>query len=289
MDRAELAAVLRTARARVKPVDVGLRPGSHRQVPGLRREEVAHLAGLSVDYVVRLEQGRGPKPSGQVLGALTRALRLGDDDRDLVFRLAGSEPPRAGRVPMAVGPSVARLLGRMRDVPAVVLSAKSDVLAWNPLAAALFGDFAEWPPAQRNVIRQRFLGTGPSSMALTPEDDDATAADCVGCLRTAHARYPADPDLQQLVAELRAGSERFDRLWRAGRSGRVRTTAITVRHPELGRLAFDCDVLLVPEADQALVVYSPAPATSECRVPDGEFRRARGHPVSRSSARRRPG
>jgi hypothetical protein len=126
-------------------------------------------------------------------------------------------------------------------------------------------------------------------MALTPEDDDATAADCVGCLRTAHARYPEDPDLKRLVAELRAGSERFDRLWRAGRSGQVRTTAITVRHPGLGRLDFDCDVLLVPEADQTLVAYSPAPATPECRVPDGRSRRAPGRLISRSSTRGRPG
>ncbi|MBF6131397.1 helix-turn-helix domain-containing protein [Nocardia otitidiscaviarum] len=93
MDRAELATVLRGARARIRPADVGLPAGPRRQVPGLRREEVAQLAGLSVDYVVRLEQGRGPKPSPQVLGALARALRLGDDDRDLLFRLAGAAPP----------------------------------------------------------------------------------------------------------------------------------------------------------------------------------------------------
>ncbi|MCP2318062.1 Helix-turn-helix domain-containing protein [Nocardia amikacinitolerans] len=131
-----------------------------RQVPGLRREEVAQLAGLSVDYIVRLEQGRGPKPSDQVLGALSRALRLSEPDRDLIFRLAGSEPPQAGRIPMLIRPSVLRLLDRMADLPALVLSAKSDVLAWNSLAAALFGDFSTRPPAQRNIMWQRFLGTG---------------------------------------------------------------------------------------------------------------------------------
>jgi transcriptional regulator with XRE-family HTH domain len=257
VDRTELAAVLRAARSRVTPADVGLPAGPRRQVPGLRREEVAQLAGLGVDYVVRLEQGRGPRPSAQVLGALARALRLSDDDRDMMFRLAGAAPPRGGRVPMTVRPSVLRLLDRMPDLPALVLSAKSDVLAWNPLAAALLGDFSEWPPAQRNVIRQRFLGTGLGLMTATPD----TAAGCVGCLRSAQARYPKDPDLALLIADLTAGSTQFDELWRSGRSGQLRATTTTTEHPELGPLTLDCDVLLVPEADQTVVVYSAAAGT----------------------------
>jgi transcriptional regulator with XRE-family HTH domain len=256
VDRAELAAVLRTARSRVKPADVGLSAGPRRQVPGLRREEVAQLAGLGVDYVIRLEQGRGPKPSPQVLTALARALRLGDDDRDTMFRLAGATPPGAGRVPMLVRPSVLRLLDRMPDMPAVVLSAKSDVLAWNALAAALLRDFSALPPTRRNLIRERFLGS-------TPDVDSDAAADCVGCLRTAQARYPGDPDLARLVADLRTGSARFDSLWRAGRSGRLRPGSTTVHHPQFGRLTLDVDVLLEPEADQTVLVYSAAPGTPE--------------------------
>jgi transcriptional regulator with XRE-family HTH domain len=259
VDRAELAAVLRTARSRVKPADVGLPAGPRRQVPGLRREEVAQLAGLGVDYVIRLEQGRGPKPSTQVLSALARALRLSDDDRDTLFRLADSAPPQAGRVPVLVRQSVLRLLDRMSDLPALVLSAKSDVLAWNPLATALLGDFSELPPERRNLIRQRFLGTGIGRVALSPDSD--SAADCVACLRTAQARYPRDPDLARLVADLRAGSARFDGLWRAGRSGRLRAGRTTIEHPDLGPLTLDCDVLLVPESDQTLLVYSAAPGT----------------------------
>jgi transcriptional regulator with XRE-family HTH domain len=261
VDKAELAAVLRTARSRVKPADVGLPAGPRRQVPGLRREELAQLAGLGVDYVIRLEQGRGPTPSPQVLSALARALRLGDDDRDTLFRLAGSAPPQAGRVSMLVRPSVLRLLDRMADQPALVLSAKSDVLAWNPLAAALFGDFSELPPARRNLIRQRFLGTGIGRISLSPDLD--SAADCVGCLRTAQARYPHDPDLARLVAELRAGSARFDSLWQAGRSGRLRSGSTAITHPELGPLTLDCDVLLEYEADQTVLVYSAQPGTPE--------------------------
>ncbi|MFI5607039.1 helix-turn-helix transcriptional regulator [Amycolatopsis sp. NPDC051903] len=265
MDRAELAAVLRTARGRVKPGDVGLPAGPRRQVPGLRREEVAQLAGLGVDYVVRLEQGRGPKPSPQVLAALARALRLGADDRDTLFRLAGSEPPQAGRVPMLVRSSVLRLLDRMAE-PALVLSAKSDVLAWNPLAAALFGDFSAIPPARRNLIRQRFLGTGVGRVETSA--DTPEAAECVGCLRTAQARYPDDPDLARLVADLRAGSPRFAALWQTGRSGRLRPGSTTIRHAELGPVTLDCDVLLEPETDQAVLVYSANPGTREAEALD---------------------
>ncbi|APU16876.1 MULTISPECIES: helix-turn-helix transcriptional regulator [Actinoalloteichus] len=255
MDRAELAAVLRTARSRVRPADVGLPTGLRRQVPGLRREEVAQLAGLGVDYVIRLEQGRGPRPSTQVLGALARALRLGDDDRDMMFRLAGAEPPQAGRIPMLVRPSVLRLLDRMSDLPALVLSAKSDVLAWNPLGAALLGDFSELPTARRNLIWQRFLGPNPDT-------ETSAAADCVGCLRTAQARYPDDPDLARLVADLRGGSARFDSLWRAGRSGRLRAACVTRVHPEVGMLTLDVDVLREPEGDQTVLIYSAAPGTA---------------------------
>lgn len=129
MDRAQLANVLQAARARLTPEEVGLPAGPRRRVAGLRREEVAHLAGLSVDYVVRLEQGRGPQPSTPVLTALAEALRLERDERAEVFRLAGSAPPLAGRIEMSIRPSVLRLLQRLTDLPALVFSAKGDLLA----------------------------------------------------------------------------------------------------------------------------------------------------------------
>ncbi|MEV6214296.1 helix-turn-helix transcriptional regulator [Nocardia sp. NPDC051833] len=261
VDRAELATVLRSARSRLSPADAGLPAGSRRQVPGLRREEVASLAGVSVDYIVRLEQGRGPKPSSQVLGALTRALRLPDADRDLVFRLAGSEPPQAGRIPMLIRPSVQRLLDRLTDLPVMVLSAKSDVLAWNPLSAALFGDFSAYPPAQRNVLWQRFLGTAPTRIVMSPDRAEDTAAACVGSLRATKADYPDDPDLTRLITELRTGSEYFDQLWRTGRSGSLSALTKTIIHPELGTLTLDCDTMLVPDSGQTVLIYSAAPGT----------------------------
>ncbi|MFD6452836.1 helix-turn-helix transcriptional regulator [Nocardia sp. NPDC060220] len=261
MDRAELATVLRTARSRLTPADAGLPGGSRRQVPGLRREEVANLAGVSVDYIVRLEQGRGPKPSEQVLGALTRALRLTDVDRDLVFRLAGSEPPQAGRIPMVIRPSVLRLLDRLADLPVLVLSAKSDVLAWNPLSAALLGDFSAIPVGRRNIMWQRFLGTGMGRVVMTPEEADSNAAACVGCLRAVKATYPDDPGLTRLLTELRTGSPEFEALWQAGRSSTMHSLTKTIAHPDLGALTLDCDAMHVPDTDQTIVIYSAAPHT----------------------------
>ncbi|MFF5110984.1 helix-turn-helix transcriptional regulator [Streptosporangium sp. NPDC000509] len=268
MDRAELAEVLRTARARVRPQDVGLPSGTRRQVPGLRREEVALLANLSVDYVVRLEQGRGPRPSRQVVTALAQALRLDDDDRDLVFRLAGHEPPQTGRVATVIRPSVFRLLDRMADLPVMVLSAKGDVLAWNPLAAALQGDMSAWPQRRRNLIWQRFLGSSRCQVAAGPGEDDAAARASVGTLRAAQARYPNDPELARMIAELRRGSPRFDELWREGRSSSWRTATKSIAHPLLGTVTLDCDTLLLPDSDQTVLVYSAEPGTPEATALD---------------------
>ncbi|WP_069161081.1 helix-turn-helix transcriptional regulator [Nocardia altamirensis] len=261
MDRSELAALLRQARTRIQPRDVGLPAGARRQVPGLRREEVAQLAGVSVDYVVRLEQGRGPQPSTAVLAALTRALRLNDDDRDLLFQLAGSAPPQPGRIAMTVRPSVLRLLDRMADLPALVMSAKGDVLAWNPMAAALLGDFSAMPPAQRNIIWRCFLGTEPSRIKLTETEFEQLGAYGVGTLRSAKARYPTDPDLERLITELRSHSPAFARLWEERPSTPWRNATKTISHPDLGDLTLECDTLLVPDTDQAVVVYSAAPNT----------------------------
>ncbi|MEV5554908.1 helix-turn-helix transcriptional regulator [Nonomuraea wenchangensis] len=268
MNRAELAEVLRTARSRLRPQDIGLPAGPRRQVRGLRREEVAMLAGLSVDYVVRLEQGRGPRPSSQVIAALAQALRLDDDDRDLVFRLAGHEPPRNGSIQMVVRRSVLQLLDRMSDLPVLVLSAKGDVLAWNPLAAALQGDMSAWPRHRRNLIWQRFLGSSRCQVALNAGEDDAAARASVGTLRAAQARYPRDPDLVRLIDELRRGSTRFDELWQEGRSAAWRAAAKSVNHPALGTITLDCDALLLPDGNQTVLVYSAEPGSSEAAALD---------------------
>jgi transcriptional regulator with XRE-family HTH domain len=263
VDRTELARILKAARSRIAPEEVGLPAGRRRRVPGLRREEVAQLAGVSVDYVVRLEQGRGPRPSAQILMALTRALRLDTDVRDQVFLLAGSAPPRADRIEMCIRPSILRLLQRFTDLPAMIVSAKADILAQNAMADALLGDLSRWSHGPANIAWQRFLGTGDSRIALTPEEDDLTAWHSVGSLRNTLSRYPDDPDLRALIDDLLAGSERFRTMWEDGRTIAPRSMRKTIRHPELGTLTLDCDGLLLPDTGQSMIVYSAAAGSPE--------------------------
>jgi len=221
------------------------------------------LAGISVDYLVRLEQGRGPTPSEQVLASLARALRLTDDERAHIFHLAGSNAPRPGFINSIVRPSTQRVLDRMTDLPALVIDAKGDIVAWNPLAAALLGDFSSWPPGQRNVTWQKFLGTSNHRFAFDPDEDERTAIESVASLRGVSARYPDDPGVQRLLAELLAGSPRFVALWNEGRVGERRSSRKTVRHPMVGTITFDCDALHIPETDQQLIVYSTPPSTPD--------------------------
>lgn len=266
VNRSELAHVLRRTRERVQPGDVGLPAGQHRRTPGLRREEVAILAGISVDYVVRLEQGRGPQPSTQVLGALTRALRLDDAGRDELFHLAGAAPPAPGSIQMHVRSSVLRLIDRFADLPVVVLSAKGDVLAWNAMSSALHGDWTALSVDRRNLNRLRFLPdpTDPprSDVGSTDVERAATAATAVAGLRGAAARYPDDPGLARLLADLRQGSAEFRTLWETQGAGGWRSHRKTVVHPTLGPLVLDCDTLHLPDADQLVVVYSAEPGSA---------------------------
>ncbi len=265
MDRDGLATALVAARDRLQPADVGLPAGSRRRVPGLRREEVAALAGISVDYLVRLEQGRGPRPSAQVVTALSRALRLSRDQRDHLHHLAGIDPPRPGRIDDVVRPGTLRVLDRLADLPAMVLDAKGDVLAWNDLALALVGDLTAWPGARPNIARIQFLG-GPGRVVHT--DEGAALAATVADLRAVSARYPDDPDLAALLTDLRRGSDRFADLWDAGHVEVLREATKTFEHPVVGRLTLDCDVLALPDADQRVIVYSAAPGTRDAEALD---------------------
>lgn len=257
VDRAELADFLRSRRDRVRPADAGLEAGPRRRTQGLRREEVARLAGMSVDYYIRLEQARGPRPSRQVLGALARALRLSDDERSYLFHLAGEAPAPPGPS-RDVPAGILRLLDRLDDVPAMVLDAKYDILAWNPMAAALYTDFSAYPEKERNTIRWLFLRAAP---ALQSPDGRQFARESVADLRAAAARYPDDPGIRKLVAELSAASDVFAELWAAHEVGVRRSTRKLLVHPVVGPMELDCDVLLIPQRDQRLVMYTAAPGT----------------------------
>ena len=267
MNRTELGVALRTWRERTAPADVGLPAGLRRRTPGLRREEVAQLAGVSVDYLTRLEQRRGPHPSDAVLGGLARALRLSDAEREHLFRLAGANPPLPGRIRGTVRPSVLRLLDRFTDLPALVVDAKTDVLAWNHMAAALLGDFSALPRAERNVAWQAFLGTERRT-GTDPADRDRMDGHLVASLRRAGARYPDDPGLHRLIAALLARSPRFATHWERHEVERRPDEHKAIQHPELGLLQLDCDRLHLDEDDQTMIVYSAEPGTPSAEALD---------------------
>jgi transcriptional regulator with XRE-family HTH domain len=259
-DRAELAAFLRRCRARVRPGDVGLEAGRRRRTPGLRRQEVAQLASMSVDYYIRLEQGRGPKPSRQMIAAISRALRLSGDERDYLHHLAGEVPGPPPGPRQDVRPGVLHLLDRLDDTPALVCDAKYDVLAWNPMAAALIVDFSALPPGERNVIWRFFT----NEEARARHDADGArrfARESVADLRAAAARYPRDSGIRRLIDRLLAASPEFAELW-ARQDVQVRRSARKrLHHPLVGPLDLDCEGLHDPQHDQWIVLYTAAPGT----------------------------
>jgi transcriptional regulator with XRE-family HTH domain len=260
MDRAELAAFLRTRRARLRPGDVGLPAAARRRTPGLRREEVALLAGVSVDYYTRLEQARGPSPSRQVLAALARALRLTGDERDHLFRLAGQPPPEPQARSEHLRPGVLYLLDRLADSAVVVANDLGDVLAWTPLALALFTDFSGLPAGERNLYRMFFTGQ-EELHRLLPEDRERAALANVADLRATSARRPGDPAVERLVAQLRRASPLFERLWATHDVAVRRADRKRILHPMVGLLELDCEVLLAPDHDQRLILHTAPPGT----------------------------
>jgi transcriptional regulator with XRE-family HTH domain len=214
----EFAAVLRAWRDRMRPEEAGLPAGPGRRAPGLRREELAALAGVSVEYIVRLEQGRAQHPSPQLLGALARALRLSDDERDHLHRVGGAAVPTAAIVPRHIPPGVQRLMDRLGDVPMAVMSASWDLLQWNPLWSALTGDPSELRGPERNVAWRHFV-TGPGVIDFDAQHAEEFSSDLTADLREATGRYPEDRTLTALIARLRTASPDFDRRWGGGARG----------------------------------------------------------------------
>jgi transcriptional regulator with XRE-family HTH domain len=255
--RREFGAFLRARRARLDPAELGLPTGRPRRTPGLRREEVAQLAGVSVDYYTRLEQGRDLRPSTAVLDALARALRLTTAEREHLFRLdrTGPAPVRIAG-PERVRPTTRRILELVAPNPAFLLGRRLDVLAWNRAAATLITDFGAVPAAHRNIIRLVFLD--PAVRAVYPEWD-SVARDALASLRRAAGRYPDDPAITGLVGELSVKSQQF-RTWWSQHDVREKTAGRkTFDHPMIGRFTLDWDALVVSGSDQTLIVYTAAP------------------------------
>jgi transcriptional regulator with XRE-family HTH domain len=260
---APLAEFLRASRARVRPRDVGLPDdGRPRRVPGLRREELAQLANVSVDYVVRLEQGRATGVSRSVLEALADALALDDAGREYLMTVAGPPSVRAARRGVAakaatVPPATLRVLDALQDVPAMVIGRCSDVLAWNGLAAALILDFGALPAGERNMVRLAFLE--PSFRTLYAEWE-RVAQDCVASLRMEAARDPDDARVAELVGELSVKSPDFARWWGDHRVRGSEQRRKTYNHPVAGPMTLDVQRFTVTDrADLRLVVYTAAP------------------------------
>ncbi|WP_075732076.1 helix-turn-helix transcriptional regulator [Streptomyces acidiscabies] len=254
-----LGTALRRWRDRLSPADIGRTPQSGRRAAGLRREELAELAGLSVDYVVRLEQGRATSPSAQVVASLARALQLQPLERDHAYRLAGLLPPQEGTVSTHVPAGVQRMVARLGDLPVGVFSADWTLLSWTPAWAVLMGDPGARTRQERNLTRSVFA-TGPVRLASWPvlHDDNALKTALVADLRTALVDYPRDRNLAALIDELRATSAEFARLWDTGAVGPHDSARKTVVHPQVGEVVCDCDVLTVPGCDLRLVVYTVA-------------------------------
>ena len=259
---AELGDFLRSRRARIQPEEVGLPGHGRRRVPGLRREEVAQLAGVSVDYYIRLEQGRSPSVSDAVLDAVARVLRLDDTEQQYLRRVARPARTRRKSAPgparQRVRPGLRLLLDAMDGVPAFVLGRRMDVLAWNTLGDAVVG-FSRMPPEERNMPRQVFLD--PQAHELYP-DWPAVAAETVAYLRLDAGHHPNDQRLATLVGELSLGSEDFRRLWADHQVKEKTYGAKRVTHPVVGELSMPYETLTVSgEPDQMLVVYTPEPGS----------------------------
>jgi transcriptional regulator with XRE-family HTH domain len=257
MDKQELGAFLRSRRERLLPEDVGLPSGPRRRTPGLRREEVAVLAHISTEYYVRLEQGRAPRPSGEVLAGIAGALRLTDAESDHLHTLAGTAPSRTGLHRRDVRPSIRTLLERLPQTAAFVTSALFEVLAWNDLAAALMEDFAQLVPEDRNLARRAFLAPARAHTTLYGVSDAAEFRHHVVMqLRSALARYPSDPAVTTLVEELRDGSPEFARLWERHDVQAAPMLTKTFHHPVVGEITVECDSLMLTDRDQHLVLYT---------------------------------
>ncbi|MEV6008071.1 helix-turn-helix transcriptional regulator [Streptomyces sp. NPDC051976] len=260
MATTEFGQTVRRWRDRVSPEAAGLPAGGQRRAAGLRREELALLAGISVDYVTRLEQGRASHPSEQVVEALGRALRLTSREREHLFHVAGLVPPGQGTVPAYITPSVQRMLDRLTGAAVMVSDATWTVLLANPLYTALMG---EPRGKERNAVWRTFLGSGGNRVRHSPQSQRALEIAQVSGLRATANRYPSDQRLHRLISELRANSTRFAELWDSGVMGHFETAQKTIDHPQVGVVTLDCDLLSVAGSDLRIMVYTAEPGTDD--------------------------
>jgi transcriptional regulator with XRE-family HTH domain len=262
-----LGAMIRTWRDRLPPSAVGLPVARGRRAAGLRREELADLAGVSVDYIVRLEQGRATTPSASVVASLARALQLSTAERDHLYRLAQLVPPVDGAISDHLPPGVQRMLARLGDVAVAVFAADWQLVWWNRGWAALLGDPSASPSRLRNFARDRFpVDAGPARLALwqvTEADRDTIDAAVVSDLRRATGRFPQDNRLAALIRDLNAGNRRFAELWATGEVAAHREDHKTIDHPSVGPVTVDCDVLTDGDSELKIVIMTAVPGSED--------------------------
>ncbi|AJT40674.1 helix-turn-helix transcriptional regulator [Psychromicrobium lacuslunae] len=261
MTGSEFGNAVRRWRDRVRPEAAGLNAGGHRRAAGLRREELALLAGISVDYVTRLEQGRASNPSSQVVEALGRALRVSAAEREQLFHAAGLVPPGQGTVPAFIAPSVRRMLDRLEATPVAVFDAATNLLLANPMYTALMG---EQLGKERNAAWRNFLGSG-NRVRHTPESLHQLRSAQVADLRASEQRYPADLQLRNLIGELKAKSPLFTSLWEAAAIVPHSSAAKVIDHPQIGSITLDCDILAVVGSDLRMMIYTAAPGSPDAQ------------------------
>jgi transcriptional regulator with XRE-family HTH domain len=261
MDRDGLADFLRRRRSALQPADVGLDQGRRRRTAGLRREEVAALAHMSTDFYARLEQRRGSRPSEQTVGALARALRLTQDERDHLFRLAGHTPPARGVRSDHVSPALMHVLDRL-NTPAQVVSDIGVTLRQNPLAAALLGVQTGYRGLDRSLFYRWF--TDPGERRRFPDADHGEhSRSYVATLRAVHGRRTDDREAHELVDELRRRSPEFAGLWERHEVAVRSDLRKRIVHPVVGMITLECQILVAENQMETLVVFTATPGTED--------------------------
>ncbi len=259
MDRPALAAFLRRHREALRPADVGLPAGARRRTAGLRREEVAQLAAMSSDYYTRLEQARGPQPSLQLLASLARALRLSDQERDYLYRVAGHTPPDRRSALPHVAPALLRVLDRLDDTPALIISSLGETLVQNRLAAALLGDHSSDTGFERTEVYRWFVRPDTERQRYPEPDRPLHSRALVASLRAEVGAAGPDSRAGELARELLRISPEFAEAWERQEVARRFEDHKVLVHPEAGPIELDCQVLFTEDRSQALLVLTAAP------------------------------
>jgi transcriptional regulator with XRE-family HTH domain len=259
-DRTGLADFLRRRREAMQPEDVGLPRGQRRRTSGLRREEVAALCHMSTDYYARLERERGPQPSEQMLASIAQGLHLGLDERDHLFRLAGHHPPARGAVSEHISPGMLRILDRLTDTPAEIVTELGETLRQTPLGVALTGDATRYTGPARS-IGYRWFAHPESRRLYPPEDHLALSRLYASHLRQVVTMRGPGSRAAQLAELALTDSEELRRLWEAHEVGLRPDEVKRFIHPELGELTLHCQTLLDPAQSHRLLVYTAVPGT----------------------------